>query len=36
MNSEKEIKCRKCGANHLTIKCGKIIQNDIVVNQNEK
>jgi len=23
MNSEKEIKCRKCGGNHLTIKCGK-------------
>ena len=22
MNSEKEIKCRKCGGNHLTIKCG--------------
>jgi RNA recognition motif-containing protein len=29
MNSGKEIKCRKCGGNHLTIKCGKTNQTDV-------
>ena len=32
MNSEKEIKCRKCSGNHLTIKCGKSETSKI--NQN--
>jgi len=32
MSSEKEIKCRKCGGNHLTIKCGKSETSKI--NQN--
>jgi hypothetical protein len=32
MNSDKEIKCRKCGGNHLTIKCGKTETSKI--NQN--
>ena len=47
MSSEKEIKCRKCGGAHLTIKCGKIVQNNtsniiqndinnILNNDNEK
>ena len=34
MNNDKTLKCRKCGGEHLTIKCGK--ENSNKLNQPNK
>ena len=34
MNNDKTLKCRKCGGEHLTIKCGK--ENSNKLNDNKK
>jgi hypothetical protein len=36
MNNETNLKCRKCGGAHFTIKCGKEKKPEIIIENNDK